>query len=76
MPPLDRKALNLDEELPMPLVVVVPVVPLEYLRLGECGAIGLVLYETATAPACPPRWYDIAPGSPSISRLSFLKCLK
>lgn len=61
----------------MPLVVVVPAVPLEYLRLGECGAIGLpVLYETATAPACPPRWYDIAFGSLPISRFSFLKCLK
>lgn len=48
--------LNLAVELPIPELVVLPLlVPLEYLRLGECGAIGLVLYETATAPACPPR---------------------
>lgn len=48
--------LNLDVELPSAEVVVPPpLVPLEYLRLGECGAIGLVLYETATAPDCPPR---------------------
>lgn len=48
--------MNLDVVLPIPEVVVLPLlVPLEYLRLGECGAIGLVLYETATAPACPLR---------------------
>jgi hypothetical protein len=46
----------LDVVPPIAEVVVLPLlVPLEYLRLGECGAMGLVLYETATAPACPPR---------------------
>ncbi|KOX78979.1 hypothetical protein WN51_10191 [Melipona quadrifasciata] len=46
--------LSLEAELPI-VELVLPLLPLEHRLLGECGAIGLVLYETATAPAWPPR---------------------
>lgn len=45
-------SLDVEVPIPEPLVLLLPV---EHLLLGECGAIGLVLYDTATAPAWPPR---------------------
>ena len=43
-------------EVEVPIVEpLVPLLPVEHRLLGECGAIGLVLYDTATAPAWPPR---------------------
>ncbi|CAD1477455.1 unnamed protein product, partial [Heterotrigona itama] len=54
----------LEAELPI-AELVLPLLPLEHRLLGECGAIGLVLYETATAPAWPPR-ADCFPSIPRV----------